>query len=233
MKFLNPSVKTNSSSRIFVTLLLIFLVTFSSCKGGLCSATEDGLTDADSDCLADTADNCPVNYNPDQFDGDEDGQGAACDSDDGDDSVALIKGPEISNTPPNSNYEFPQDQTSANLTASLDTESCQFYLVGCEGWFLGYLSNDKEKTSSVTNIFSPFGEELSPYAILNQTGFYARSNSSCSPFNSTAKYPPALFCQGSESSNFLGYLSHNPETPMALDTCSVLQELDIETDLCP
>jgi cysteine-rich repeat protein len=40
--------------------------------------------DTDGDVVADTCDNCPADYNPDQLDADENGVGDACDSDCGD-----------------------------------------------------------------------------------------------------------------------------------------------------
>ena len=55
-----------------------------SCSGNECAATSTIIDDQDSDCVDDSADNCVGWYNPDQFDGDEDGFGVACDSDDTD-----------------------------------------------------------------------------------------------------------------------------------------------------
>lgn len=49
--------------------------------------TYDFEPDADADCVADGADNCPVNANPDQTDTDNDGDGDACDLDDDGDGV--------------------------------------------------------------------------------------------------------------------------------------------------
>lgn len=72
----------------------------SGCDGGICAASESVLEDADGDCVVDTSDNCisvenpGATYNPEQFDGDEDGIGAPCDSNDTDDTtagVSLIK----------------------------------------------------------------------------------------------------------------------------------------------
>jgi putative hemolysin len=45
-------------------------------------------SDTDGDGVPDTADNCPLDYNPDQTDTDGDGLGDACDEDDDDDTVA-------------------------------------------------------------------------------------------------------------------------------------------------
>ena len=43
--------------------------------------------DRDHDCVDDSSDNCPLNYNPDQLDTDNDGQGNACDADDDNDGI--------------------------------------------------------------------------------------------------------------------------------------------------
>jgi hypothetical protein len=73
-----------------------------SCGSGDCAADETVLTDYDADCVADESDNCVLaedpagGYNPEQFDGDEDGVGYPCDTNDGDATgtgVSLIDGP--------------------------------------------------------------------------------------------------------------------------------------------
>lgn len=46
-----------------------------------CTKLEPDLDDADADCVADAADNCPGHANPDQSDGELDGVGDACDPD--------------------------------------------------------------------------------------------------------------------------------------------------------
>ena len=43
--------------------------------------------DRDHDCVDDSSDNCPLHYNPDQLDTDNDGQGNACDADDDNDGI--------------------------------------------------------------------------------------------------------------------------------------------------
>jgi len=84
---------------ILTSLLIVLLcVTHINCSGQECSASKEFITDIDSDCVDDTGDNCVGTYNPDQFDGDEDGVGTACDSSDTDDTtsgVTLIKETEI------------------------------------------------------------------------------------------------------------------------------------------
>lgn len=70
--------------RNFIYLLCMLVIgSFSTaCSGSECSASADFLDDIDSDCADDSGDNCVGTYNPDQFDGDEDGIGYACDADD-------------------------------------------------------------------------------------------------------------------------------------------------------
>lgn len=71
---------------------LLMGVTQISCSGDECAASANFIDDIDSDCVDDASDNCVGYFNPDQFDGDDDDLGAACDPDDTDDgSVALAK----------------------------------------------------------------------------------------------------------------------------------------------
>lgn len=77
--------------QFFVILLCgFFSLSFSACRGGLCAGQTDAQDDVDSDCEADDTDNCIMVYNPQQFDGDDDGVGAECDADDNDEGVASI-----------------------------------------------------------------------------------------------------------------------------------------------
>jgi hypothetical protein len=74
---------------LLITVTLLGLLQ-SACNGNDCSALTDPLTDGDSDCIADSSDNCPGIANFDQSDLDGDGVGAACDADDTDENVASI-----------------------------------------------------------------------------------------------------------------------------------------------
>lgn len=67
---------------IYLACVLCLSAPFAACSGNECSASSDYLDDIDSDCVADASDNCVGTYNPDQFDGDEDEIGYACDADD-------------------------------------------------------------------------------------------------------------------------------------------------------
>lgn len=67
--------------KIFLFNLLFILMGLSlvHCDGdAVCGATQSPGTDADSDCVGDSADNCPFLYNPAQVDVDEDGVGDSC-----------------------------------------------------------------------------------------------------------------------------------------------------------
>lgn len=75
---------------VYCLILILIFIMHTACSGGECAATSDFLTDIDSDCIDDDSDNCVGWYNPHQFDGDDDGIGAACDSDDTDSSVAAV-----------------------------------------------------------------------------------------------------------------------------------------------
>lgn len=79
-----------------LTVLLLCALFLTQCKGSeKCGPGMSPLTDMDSDCVANESDNCPLIYNPDQGDGDDDGAGYWCDQDDQDDAVgpsqALIR----------------------------------------------------------------------------------------------------------------------------------------------
>ena len=77
---------------LFVSCLLALLCV-RCVDGGQCAANGTVLTDIDADCVEDSSDNCiyvsdpESSYNPDQFDGDDDGIGVPCDIDDTDDST--------------------------------------------------------------------------------------------------------------------------------------------------
>src|SRR5689334_8708574 len=133
----------NYRSWVGVLVVIALVPMWTSCKGGLCAATEDPLQDADGDCTADAGDNCASVYNPSQFDGDADGVGEACDSDDGDDAVATSVSASQSATPDGASYVFPD--SGAIAEAAFDAESnCAYFLIGCDGAFLGNVNADPE-----------------------------------------------------------------------------------------
>lgn len=80
---------------LILSIILVLACSFQiSCDGNECSATANFISDIDSDCVDDASDNCVGWDNVDQFDGDDDGVGAACDADDADDTnVATVRNP--------------------------------------------------------------------------------------------------------------------------------------------
>lgn len=230
--------KTNLASLFTFTLLLAASLGLSSCKGGTCAAVISALEDADSDCVADSGDNCPLIYNPSQFDGDEDGMGYTCDVDDGDDSVgpaALVTSPFFTKNQNDTTtrYIAPTEVPQATVAFDLDTNNCSYYLVGCNDQFLGFLNPDKDDENSIANPTGVYGDFASDAAITNEMGFFGRAFTSCSAFNPNAKYPPALFCEStSGEATFAGYLTESLQKPDAVPACDTLFDLGIESPAC-
>lgn len=227
-------------SKIHSTFLVILLsfsaLQLSSCKGGACAATDSALEDADSDCVADTGDNCGLLYNPDQFDGDEDGVGAACDADDTNDAVANITVVAASiSTSENfpASYLFSSQSPSQTMTFDAGVTNCLYYIIGCDDQFLGYLNGDAADINSIADSSGEFGSNSSDQSINNAMSFYGRDSTSCSAFNTEAKYPPVLYCvDSSDTSVFVGYLTENTSIADALDSCDTLGQFGLIPEAC-
>lgn len=197
--------------------LMVPLLILVSCKGGVkCGPGEDALTDADSDCIADDSDNCPLDYNPDQVDTDEDEAGLACDIDDSDESV----GPDydVSETTLTLATQYLSPKISENAVDDplLNNTECLYYLVGCGDQYLGTFDNAQDMSWLFDGI-----------------NFFSKSHSACSSLDEFANYPPMIFCDdGTFQDIFVGYLTVNPEIPNGIDTCSILSQLDLNFELC-
>lgn len=99
--------------KIFLLSIILVLICSLqiSCTGNECSATANFITDIDSDCVDDASDNCVGWDNVDQFDGDEDGVGAACDADDTDDTnVATVRGTLMDENPTDDDGTYEQNR---------------------------------------------------------------------------------------------------------------------------
>lgn len=221
---------------LFLILMPFFL---NACEGGECAATDSPLTDADSDCIEDGGDNCPLIYNPEQFDGDEDGVGVPCDSDDTDDTVgsALVTGMELGLVKDVSSHISYVMPLALALSSQQDlwapAQNGSYYLVGCDSRYLGELSDDWNATLSISNPFSPYGDGASDISLLNDFSFYGRPFTSCSAFNPEALYPPAIYHQQDDKEDkIVGYLTLNPFIAHGFNTCEVLNTLGIEVEIC-
>src|SRR3989338_5556345 len=132
---------TNPFSQRCFALLFLCLVGFAlqHCKGGGCAYKSPGI-DLDSDCVADTSDNCPFTYNPLQRDTDENLIGDACEADE--ETVSLVK-------------EFP------NLFLKKEnTKDCLDYkVIGCHGRFLDLDTVDEISADSLANPSGVFSSE--------------------------------------------------------------------------
>ncbi len=237
-------VRTARTTKFFIILgLLAFLsitVFFTSCRGGLCSAIDDGLNDADSDCTADTSDNCPLDYNPMQYDGDTDGAGWECDIDDTDSTVAmsLIKDPaQIIGETNSSSFASTVSslvRPTPSGTLDLDREDGFYFLLSCEGNFLGLINGDSSDDLSLSNPKSDFGSTSSLFSVLNSSGVYGRHFTNCSAFNNEAANPPKIYFRlaGASNDEFVGYLSTNKLLDQKVEPCLLFGQLGIEADLC-
>lgn len=203
---------------LFFAIALVLSVTiFVSCKGGVkCGPGEDALTDADSDCIADDSDNCPLDYNPDQVDTDEDEAGLACDIDDGDESV----GPDydVSETTLTlaTQYLSPKISETAIEDPLLSNPECLYYLLGCGDQYLGTFDNAQDMSR-----------------LFDDINFFSKAHSVCSALDEFSNHPPMIFCDdGTFQDIFVGYLTVNPEIPHRVDTCLILSQLDLDSELC-
>ena len=165
--------------RWLAILSVLFLITLSGCKGdAICGPLESPLEDADSDCVADSADNCPLDYNPGQVDVDEDDVGNICDQDDNDAAV----GPEVA-TLLEASYSTPEtDSPSLPLLTDFETPDCHLLVVGCYG-----------------DAFSLDDFDVADYS--HPYGFW---RTDCSAMNPEASKPPVVICE--ESGSVVGYL---------------------------
>lgn len=213
--------------------MICLVLTTAQCKGGpKCGPLSDPSTDADADCIANTSDNCPFNYNPSQSDVDSDGVGTACDLDDSDSSVGSTTDA-VSVSTLTTEIDFPK--TPETLLNTFDADSdCSVYIKGCDDVFLGFFSDNTKHPLSISNSDSPYGDETDPFSILNPLSFYGRSFTSCSALNKNAIHPPELFClhASSKESSFLGFLHSSPENENEYETCVVLSAVGIEIPSC-
>lgn len=125
-------------------LVLFFCVigfVFQNCKGGAC-AFDSPAEDLDSDCVADTGDNCPFTYNPLQRDTNDNLIGDACEADEAVVSASLTK-------------EF-----SELFLKKKVLENCSDYkVVGCHGKSLNLTNLNGASADSLANPYSVFGSE--------------------------------------------------------------------------
>lgn len=226
-------------SKTFIAFALILALT--ACKGGeLCGPASDPVTDSDGDCVVNTSDNCPVDFNGGQIDLDEDGVGVPCDADDSDDTVALVQeldaSPELLLTPQSyfSAYALPfVSDSSQRLEFDINSGECIYYLVSCDGRFLGNLNADSDDEISIVSEPGLYGSAGSDISVLNPLGVYGRSFTTCSAFNEEAPYPPAVICHNANGTHELtGYLTINRAIQDRLDSCDLILELGLTHPAC-
>ncbi|MBU0506074.1 MAG: hypothetical protein ABII18_04735 [bacterium] len=227
-------------------LLIIIAGVFTSCRGGTCAALGNSVADQDSDCVDDTSDVCVGIYDPAQFDGDEDGVGAACDSDDTDETKILEK-----YYPANDVLQeyFPASEvetgvlsaysapTSAPLvTHNLDLASDKgfYYLLSCDENFLGILNLIEPEALAISNPDNDFGNPGSDVSLFNEYGAYGRVSTSCSAFNNEANHPPMILFHSYETNAdlFVGYITTSPILTNGYDTCSLMDALELYPAQC-
>lgn len=197
--------------KAYIIILLIFSCCMLSCKGDdQCGALSNPLSDADSDCVEDTSDNCPLVYNPSQLDIDEDGVGRACDSNDNDSSVAeLVKSLQtIAETPL---YPFPLENHKIN-----QNQNCEKIIIGCGDETIATIYNSSHFESHIIDLVDPMKS-------------YSRKTN-CSAFWDDAEYPPAVFCM--ESNDFLFYISTNPQIMNRVEPCDFFVNEEISHPQC-
>lgn len=205
-------------------LWVTFLILMSQCSGGVkCGPGLDPLTDADSDCIADSSDNCPLVFNPAQTDTDDDGAGSSCDPDDNDAAV----GPSTLVL----QQIFSSENSSQFVVHNQNHQTqCTAYLLSCHNTFLGLLNADGSDEFSIANPKS-YGDQNSLLSILNPQGLYSQTGL-CSAFDDSALSPPAIHCLDDTNKSSFGFLSTNPNLPNAIHPCDLFIALGLEQELC-
>lgn len=235
----------NSMKKICISLIIFILFFLNACKGGVkCGPGINALDDADSDCIVDESDNCPLVYNPAQVDVDEDGAGSSCDQDDTNELVGpsysvserMLSSELMANTIPElDSLEYPiPDSLHFSAEKTLDEDQCTYYLLGCDNQFLGIINNTPSDDFSIANADGDFGSFVSPVSIFDNFSFYGRESTSCSAFNVEAEFPPAIYCYDSSTNELeaIGYLTLNSFIPNAINTCDVLKRLSLGHESC-
>ena len=169
-----------------ITFLLIITGVFTSCRGGTCAALGNSMLDQDSDCVADSGDVCVGVYDPAQFDGDEDGVGAACDSDDTDETKILAKDFPASDVLKEyysfasnelsvlSAYSAPINATLVAHDLDLSSDNGFYYLLSCDENFLGLLTLTEPEELALSNPENDYGSSSSAISLFNEYGAYGR-----------------------------------------------------------
>jgi hypothetical protein len=113
------------------------------------------------------------------------------------------------------------------------SKDCSYYLVSCDGLFLGDLSLDKNNDLSIAYEPGLYGSAGSDVSILNPLGSYGRDFTSCSAFNETAAYPPEVICSKANGTQELaGYLTLNQNISERINACRVLTNLGLSHPAC-
>lgn len=210
------------------TLLLIVALGIANCKGDpICGATVDPLSDHDSDCVENTADNCPLVYNPSQVDVDEDSLGDACD-DDVSTSASLSSAFTIFNF---SDVEIQGYLFNEDNLSSENTNCVNQYIVSCFGEFLGTLA-EPDSVLSIYNPNSRFGDATQRQSVYHEQNYFVRPDSECSAFNDNAPWPPLLHCIHANDGTTAQPITTNPEFENRISPCDVFLDHPISAKFC-
>ncbi|HLD45314.1 MAG TPA: hypothetical protein VJC18_07750, partial [bacterium] len=131
-------------------------------------------------------------------------------------------------------YTLPTEPPSVVQELDFGKEEGFYFLVSCDGNFLGKLSQDAEDDLSVYNEDSDYASDSSDFSIFNPWSVYGRSFTACSAFNEDASYPPQIYFRSFSDVQdyFVGYLTTNNTLDYQKNTCQTLESLSIFYDGC-
>lgn len=198
-------------------LLILFLFVsgvLQNCKGAECAALSSSISDADSDCDPDAADNCPFTYNPLQRDTNDNSIGDECEDEEA--IVSLVR-PDPA-TGLLVSYPKPEVQNQV-FTPKLfkHRKTCvAYFVIGCHSQVI--------ETFESVGVQNPLNDKHGAFGSL--TGV-------CSAFNPGAALPPALYClSADEKFTLSGYLTDNPAINKRFEPCATLELLDSPAEIC-